>query len=198
MNFNQPIFWVNLVAILVGPILAVIVARLLEAEKLRRDRRAAVFTTLMRTRRTPMVPDHVGALNMVEIEFASDSDVIDRWRELFKHFGTEHPRNRDEQESSTQSSEEVDKRRAAFGQRIAQERQRLLAKLLHAMGKRLGYKAEQLEIFEGGYTPQGWVDDEIDGRAARAFLVDIALGRKVLPIGIFYDSRPQPSPPTDV
>ena len=50
-----------------------------------------IFRMLMRTRRTRLYPEHVGALNLVEIEFAHDRPVIDAWRELFKHLGSEHP-----------------------------------------------------------------------------------------------------------
>jgi hypothetical protein len=61
-----------------------------------------------------------------------------------------------------------------------------LSKLLHAIGKDLGFKIEQLEIFEGGYTPQGWGTVEDEQTAVRRLFTDIALGRRMFPIGVFH------------
>ena len=93
--------WISLAAILVGPILAVLATRFLDNRRSARDQRLAVFKTLMRTRRTPTVPDHVGALNLVEIEFANDGPVLSAWRALFSHLGTEHtPKSAERQEAT--------------------------------------------------------------------------------------------------
>ena len=43
-----------------------------------------LFRTLMRTRRVPMSADHVGALNLIEIEFASEPDVLAAWKLLYQ------------------------------------------------------------------------------------------------------------------
>jgi hypothetical protein len=64
------------------------------------------------------------------------------------------------------------------------ERQRLLAKLLHAIASELGHKAEQLEIFEGGYTPRGWHDDDMEQRLIRQYALDLARGHRVVPVGV--------------
>ena len=60
--------WITLTAILVGPVFAILVSRRLEHLRDQRTRKMDVFRTLMRTRRTPIHTDHVGALNLVEIE----------------------------------------------------------------------------------------------------------------------------------
>jgi hypothetical protein len=151
----------------------------------------------MRTRRTPVVPDHVGALNLVEIEFANDQQVLSAWRILFTHFGTEHQPKAQERQDASLSEEENRNRQAQFLTRIATERQTLLAKLLHCMAKALGYKIEQLEIFEGGYTPQGWADDELEGRAVRRLFAEIALGKRPFPIGVFNNAAGSSVPPTN-
>jgi hypothetical protein len=44
-----------------------------------------VFRTLMRTRRMRLNPDHVGALNLVEIEFYRQADVIAAWETYWEH-----------------------------------------------------------------------------------------------------------------
>jgi hypothetical protein len=80
-----------------------------------------IFRTLMRTRRTPMWPDHVGALNLVKIEFAEESNVIDAWRE-FKHLGTPHARRSDEVASEGMSPEEIGERDRRHYGRLSDER----------------------------------------------------------------------------
>lgn len=76
------------------------------------------------------------------------------------------------------------KRNDAFGTRLNQERQSLLAKLLHQMAKVLGFKVEQLEIFEGGYTPQFWANVEADQEIIRKYVVSVAHGNSVVPMGV--------------
>jgi hypothetical protein len=48
-----------------------------------------VFRTLMAWRRTPLSPDRVKALNMVEIEFHGVKSVETAYGELFRHFQTQ-------------------------------------------------------------------------------------------------------------
>ena len=82
--------WLTLAAIFLGPIVAVFVTRWVDCLRERGQRRMDVFRTLMRTRRAPISGDHVGALNLIEIEFQNDVEVMAEWRKLFSHFGTEH------------------------------------------------------------------------------------------------------------
>jgi hypothetical protein len=64
--------WAIVAGTLTSPIIAVIVTRLMDDRRSKRDRRWAIFETLMLTRRTPLSLDHVMALNRVEIEFADN------------------------------------------------------------------------------------------------------------------------------
>jgi hypothetical protein len=41
------------------------------------------------------------------------------------------------------------------------------------MANFLGFKINQLEIFEGGYTPQGWSEIEYDQTAIRRFAASL-------------------------
>ena len=78
------------------------------------------------------------------------------------HLGTVHGRNHDEVVQNDDQQEEKSKRDERYFNRLWQDRQKLLAKLLHAMARKLNFEVEQLEIFEGGYTPQGWADVELE------------------------------------
>ena len=101
------------------------------------------------------MPDHVGALNLVEIEFKDEPAVITEWKAYFEHLGIEHPKRTEEQVKDDMKQEEKNQRLDKYDLRIAKEREKLLAKLLHAIAKVLDFKIEQLEIFKGGYVPQG-------------------------------------------
>jgi hypothetical protein len=103
---------------------------------------------------------------------------------LFKHLGTPLARRPEETTSDNMSPEETGERDRRYYTRLGEERQRLLVKLLHAMAKALDFKIEQLEIFEGGYTPQGWADIEVEQTAIRRFAAQLAAGKRVLPIGV--------------
>lgn len=174
----------TLFALVAGPVAAVFITRYLDEQRAYKARRMEVFRTLMRTRRAALSSDHIGALNLVEIEYADEQPVLDAWKRLFEHFGTPQIRKDEEKIEGVTDAKEIDKRNEAFSSRLVQERQRLLAKLLHAMAKVLGFKIEQLEIFEGGYTPQFWVNVENEQDAIRKFVVDLARGKNVVPMAV--------------
>jgi hypothetical protein len=174
----------TLIAVIAGPVSAVLITRYLDDQRLYKARRMDVFRTLMRTRRTVLSPEHIGALNLVEIEFAKDRDVIAASKNLLTHFGTTHARRDDERIETLADQNEIRARNNAFGTRLLKDRQSLLTKLLHAMSRSLGFKIEQLDIFEGGYNPQFWADVENEQEIVRKFAVDLAAGKAVIPIGV--------------
>ena len=58
----------TVIALVAGPVIAVITSRCIDTFRAKRDRRMDIFRTLMRTRRSTLSVDHVGALNLVEID----------------------------------------------------------------------------------------------------------------------------------
>jgi hypothetical protein len=56
-------------ALIVGPVAAVCITRWLDQARVVKDRQLDVFRALMRTRKAAQSPDHVNALNLVEIDF---------------------------------------------------------------------------------------------------------------------------------
>jgi len=181
MTLNE---FVTIIALVAGPAVAVVITRYLDDQRAYKARRMDVFRTLMRTRRAALSADHIGALNLVEIEFADEPPVLEAWKNLFQHFGSPQGRRENEKIEGVTDQNEIKTRNEGFGTRIGEERQRLLAKLLHAMAKVLGFKIEQLEIFEGGYTPQFWANIESEQEIIRKFVVDLAHGNTVVPMGV--------------
>ncbi|MBB4303008.1 hypothetical protein GGD81_002046 [Rhodobium orientis] len=172
----------TIAGIVIGPLAAVLIAQHLQNRKEKRERRMNVFRTLMRTRRTPMTLEHVGALNLIEIEFADKKQIIDAWRRLFEHLGTMHNRYPGEVYIDGDTLEQKNYKDDLFWRRINNERHTLLAKTLHSMAREMGFKIEQLEIFEGGYTPQGWEDEQLEARIVRKSFIDLLHGRRLLPV----------------
>lgn len=182
---------ITIAAIIIGPIVAVLITRWLDDRRERSKRRMDIFRTLMRTRRATMSADHVGALNLVEIEFNNEKLIIKAWTDLFVHLGSNHSRHFSESIENSMKDDEKRRREVMFDERIFKERQSFLAKLLHAMARKLNFRIEQLEIFEGGYIPQGWVDADLELRVARKFVVDLYFGNRILPVGVvnYSDAR---------
>ena len=110
--------------------------------------------------------------------------MLAAWKLLYQHFATEHIRRPDEQRLPHAALEENRQRDTLFDKRLFDERQRLLAKVLHSMARTLNFNIEQLEIFEGGYTPQGWQDEFVEQRMARNFILDLYRGRAALPVAV--------------
>ena len=156
----------TIIAILVGPVLAVLVTRWVDGLRAKIDRRWDIFRALMRHRRTPMHFEFVGALNLVEVEFAKSPAVIAAWKDLLGKFdpialggaGQEHLKQMDDRRAQSQ------------------------ARLLNAIANQLGVKVEQLDIFAGGYSPQGWADMEREFALIRHWLAGIASGSHALPV----------------
>src|SRR5690606_22516710 len=78
-------------AILLGPIFAVIVTRIQDKRREMRDRRVEILRSLLRTRQIRLSPDHVAALNLIELEFYGRKKVIDAHREYIKHLSSPLP-----------------------------------------------------------------------------------------------------------
>src|SRR5581483_4803254 len=105
---------------------------------------------------------------------------------------TAHTRRDDEQILPGMPEQEQGERNRRFTQRLADERQRLLVRLLHAMATALKFPVQQLEIFEGGYTPQGWNDEQLEQALIRRLFVELYLGSKRLPLAVYDYTRVQP------
>src|ERR1041385_5505484 len=138
-------------ATFMGPVAAVVVTRFVDRVRDRERRRLEVFRVLRRTRKTPLNAEHVGAINLVAIEFHSKAKVVAALRDLVQHFETGYGANKTISELQA-ANEKSDA---------------LRTKLLSAMAVSLGYKIEQMEIHSGGYTPQGWANDLDEQARAR-------------------------------
>ena len=72
-----------IVAILIAPFLAVFAQRQIDLWREQRQRNLWVFKTLMATHGRTLSPEHVQALNMIELKFqkSSEKPILDAWKE---------------------------------------------------------------------------------------------------------------------
>lgn len=76
--------WLMIIAVFLGPIIAIQLTRFLDNKKEERERKLGIFKTLMATRAYAASWEHVGALNRIDLEFKNNNQkektVIDAWK----------------------------------------------------------------------------------------------------------------------
>lgn len=72
---------VNLIAIVVIPIVAVIIGQMLQNRAQKRNDKIQIFKILMTSRVYGWTNESVQALNLLEIVFADDKAVCKQWKE---------------------------------------------------------------------------------------------------------------------
>jgi hypothetical protein len=155
---------IMILAVFLGPIVAVRLTRFLDDRKEVRERKLWVFKTLMATRAYTIAPAHVEALNRIDLEFESkkkhEKKVLDAWKEYLDVLG-----NRD------LSPEQWNVKRVD-----------LLVELLYHMGQSLNYDFDKTQIKNGTYSPIAHGKIEEQQEAIRQGVIDIMEGKRVLPM----------------
>ena len=157
-------FVVTILALFFGPVVAVSLTELLRERKQIGERRNSVFRTLMATRNATLAPEHVKALNVVEVLFHTenkqDKKVLDAWRLYLAHLNDhQYP------------AESWPVRRAE-----------LLIDLLYEMGLALGYSFDKSHIKSGAYYPGGYFEAETEHTEARKLWLEVLRGQRQLPM----------------
>ena len=179
------------IAIIAGPILAVQAQKIIELIKQRRDEKRRLFMTLMATRGNPLLPEHVQALNMIDIIFSvknkilggkKDKAVIDTYAEFRDHL-YHFPREPVAKEGTDISEED----RTSYNSQMqtwTSKRSELLIELLDKMADSLGYHFDKVLLKRGSYTPRHYEDLQIYQYINMKGLSDLFIGNKSLPINI--------------
>lgn len=155
-----------LIAVLLGPILAVQAQRLVDKLRETRNRKLYIFKTLMATRAANLSAEHVQALNMIDVEFPERGrwkQTVHAWRGYF-----------DQLNVATGSPEDT--------ARWEERRVDLMTDLLYAMGKALGYEFDKVKYKRGIYAPQGHVRIEEENHQMRTGLIALLQGRSSLQV----------------
>ena len=161
-------------AVLVSPFLAVFVQRIIEEHKEKRGQKLWVFRTLMATRANKISPEHVQALNSIDLFFdkeGSEKEIIEKWEEYLDHLALQLHENDPDYKAKLDS--------------WTQKGNDLFAELMSLMGKKVGYHFDKVKLKKGIYSPKGHGDIESDIFIIRKGIVDIFAGKAGLPIRPF-------------
>lgn len=168
--------WVIVFATLLGPVLAVQAQKAIERARERRSRKSWVFHQLMATRAARVSPEHVQALNMIDLAFygrrvlgthrrsKSEQAVIDGWREYHDHLNT---------------------KAEGEGLRIWNVRgDELFINLLFAMAEDVGYRFDRVQLKKGAYSPIAHSELEEQQRALRTLAIGMLSGERPIKMDV--------------
>lgn len=170
---------IEIAAIILSPIFAVLVGQVLADRKEQTRRRHEVFQTLWLTR-GDISPSgrksrpHVSALNAIALEFSAVA-VLDAWHRYH--------------EALHEQLEETEGPRALLFYR---RRDRLFADLLFEMSVELGYSISRNEIMRGSYAPQASVDVDYEEMMLRRATIELVQGKRALRIAPEVSAVPEP------
>lgn len=171
--------WLLVFSTLAGPVLAVQAQKWIERASERKKRKDWIFQTLMATRSARLAPEHVRALNMIELAFygpqalrnrkqsEGDRQVIAAWREYLDHF------------SSIAATASTDAIRA--WNLTGDE---LFINLLEKMGTSLRYDFDRVQLKKGWYSPVAHGKLEADQEAIRLGVADLLAGKTSLKMDV--------------
>lgn len=164
---------ISIMALIGGPIGAVELERWLSDRHEKRNRRLAIFKNLMMYRVTPLAPQFVQSLNLVDLEFDGDNPkekaIRDRWRILLDHFNN-YSAAKDPVEKTSELSIE----------------------LLKAMSAYFDYEFDEVYLKRGAYYPKFFQDVELEQHALRRKILEVLDGNRRVPVGVFEQKFPEP------
>ena len=142
--------WINIAAVLLSPLVAVLVTVYLQRRRELRTRKETIFATLMAHRRAmPPERDWVRALNLIDVVFAGNGDVLNQWHQYYALL------------CSAKSAPEY------------ALRDNKLLDLLTAMARDLGYKRLKQTEIGSYYSPQFYEDELTSGSKLRAEMIRV-------------------------
>jgi hypothetical protein len=163
--------WAIVAATGLGPILAVVLSLWRESVRSKYGRRLHVFRTLMATRKVGISNEHVNALNLVEVDFYRCSKVEMAWND-YKEFLN-------------------DRSKLPVNEQWSDEKEKLLAKLLFEIAAVLHFNIPAIDIYKGGYAPEGWAYRDSRAMGALEYIHQLSEGSKVVPLWLCGVTQPQ-------
>lgn len=159
--------WINVVAILLSPLIALQVQKWIERYKSRETRQLYVFRTLMTTRLSRVSSDHVNALNMIDLEFSptmkKEKAVLTSWKIYLGHLNS-YPTESDQIAVWISKSDD------------------LFTNLLYAMSRALGFDFDLDHLKRSIYSPKAHGEADLELQLIRKGLSEILSGQTSLPV----------------
>jgi uncharacterized protein DUF6680 len=146
-----------------GPIFAVQAQKWIERDTEKKKKKKQLFENLMMVRGETLSVEFKRYVNMIEMVFAGDQNVINAWHNLFDTF------------SETANTE-------AEGKALLDKRTELLKTLLKQMSQVCGYAFDDRTIAKGYYSPTAHANFEEELRRVRQGAADVLEGKKSIKI----------------
>ena len=156
--------WLTIAAIIIGPIAAVGITLWHDWRNEVRGRKIDVLSSLMQTRLTRLSAEHVGALNLVQLEFYGQEPVMTAHRQYIEHLNAPIPPTEPEQ------------------QRFFGTADSLFHDLLAAIADTLNYNFDKQDLARHSYVPQGWQDYEGLQHGNMVLLSQLLKGERALQV----------------
>ena len=167
---NVAILIATIIAIVAGPIAAVIVTRKHDVAREKLRRRHDIFNRLMMTRRVALSLDHVTALNVIQTEFHDDEKIISAFKKYIDLLARPLPA--------------VGSDPTVF-RHFTEERDDAFNELMFCVGQHLGFDLDKRDLAKYSYVPQGWVNVEAEQTAIRQLAIEVLQGKRGVPVTPF-------------
>lgn len=155
-----------ILAVFLGPIVAVQLTKYLDTKKEKRQRKLDIFKTLMATRSYSTSWDHVMTLNRIDLEFErsnpKEKAVIESWKQYLDFLGDKTIK--DEQWGA--------------------KRIELLVELLYNMALVLDYDFDKTHIKNSAYSPVAHGNIDTQQAKIREGIIDILEGKRNIPMHV--------------
>ncbi len=173
--------WLVVLATIAGPVVAVQAQKFIERARENRERKLRLFYALMGTRAARVSPDHVRALNMIDLEFygrkifgfrlqfSAERAVINAWRIYQDHLNT--PQN------------ERGEPPQGIGPWLARGDE-LFTELLYHISFALGFNFDRVQLRRGIYSPRAHDENEVAQLVIRNGLVRLLSGTEPLKMAV--------------
>lgn len=170
-----------IIAVLLAPIFALKIDKYSERKKRKLERKNNIFKTLMTTRGKPLSPDHVEALNMIDIDFHDDIKVKNAWKSYLGYLSDcpTLPSSEGKSDEDKKNDKHLyDIKLSSWNNDINEQ----LPKLLFTMSKSLGYEFDETHIKRSIYYPQAHSVVENEQIILRRLLINLLSGEINLPV----------------
>jgi len=167
---------ITVVAIMLAPIFTLRVQKKLEARKEKEQRKLFIFKTLVATYATRVSPDHIQALNMINIEFYGIEHVLNSWHLYQNHLTTAVA-------DANNTSIPLEERELKAKEWIDRGSD-LFIDLLVCMSKEVGYPFDKTTLSNGIYYPIAHQRLEDENRFLRQGLLDIIYNNKPISMNV--------------
>ena len=168
--------WAVIGATVLGPILAVQAQKAVESFRQRRHRKTTLFEQLMATRASRLSPEHVRALNMIDLVFygertlgflrrsPKEQRILDAWKEYLDHL----------------NNKAVEDQLSLWGA----QGDELFTNILFAISEDLSYTFDRVQLKRGAYSPIAHGEIEAEQTELRKAALSLVTGQHALKMNV--------------